>query len=524
MSFRGGKKRHSSQPLESVAKDVRKETTEDSGPKWSTVVANGRGRGRKTAVNNFTTNRYGLLSEASSYPDKSMRSASISSSTGRGRGRGGGPSTTTSHANRSENLSFRQNTQAGSSSQNTDEQAGLGSDTRFVTPEPEGSFRDDFGIEFRTINGRPFKGTITFTEAKYKIFMGILGFESGLLYSVRNQFSEVPILRFKLKQQVNLDDLRSVEYFDLERQGGNGRIDVIACRIMGIGRGMQSVPHYDGAGSDTRWVKIEGCEYSLEQELILDWLKHYGEPISPISEDIHIDTEDSEGERVGNGIFSVKMKLHKDIPQFLPMHSKKIRIYYRNMTKLCTNCFGKHTRRQCRGEKVPWVVYVRDFMDSNVDIEESMYGKWWGIVDNEFPGYFETGPTATREEEPTHEHQQQQYTSHRDNAVHNNTGSNGNPAEKKRNSRDPRLNRGTSPNRGTNQNQINLSGSENQTDHELAILMSKGLTLQDAQSYLLKKREMESIEQRMFSSVQQHQNPSTHQAVRGSALSDLNDK
>ena len=163
-------------------------------------------------------------------------------------------------------------------------------------------------------------------------------------------------------------------------------------------------------------------------------------------------------------------------------------------------------------------------MDSNVDIEESMYGKWWGIVDNEFPGYFETGPTATREEEPTHEHQQHQNTSHRDNAVQNHTGYNGNPAERKRNTRDPRLNRGTSLNRGTNQNQINLSGSENQTDHELATLMSKGLTLQDAQSYLLKKREMESIEQRMFMSVQQHQNPSTHQAVLGSALSDLNNK
>ena len=66
-----------------------------------------------------------------------------------------------------------------------------------------------------------------------------------------------------------------------------------------------------------------------------------------------------------------------------------------------------------------------------------------------------------------------------------------------------------------------LSGSRSQTDQELVILMSKGLTLQDAQSYLLKKHDLETIEQRVISSVEQHRNLSTNQVVMGSALSEL---
>ena len=89
------KKRHSSQPLGGTAKDSRAEvgmeednpleTNEivDDSSTWSQVAGRGGGRG----VGSFATaNRFGLLSQANSYPDKTMRSASVSS---RGSRRGG---------------------------------------------------------------------------------------------------------------------------------------------------------------------------------------------------------------------------------------------------------------------------------------------------------------------------------------------------------------------------------------------------------------------------------------------------
>ena len=97
------------------------------------------------------------------------------------------------------------------------------------------------------------------------MFTRVMGFEYGELYSVRMRYSGCPTIRFKLKQQINIDDLISVEHFNIERRAPNSEeIDYISCKILGI-RGMSSVPHYDGTENDIRWVKIEGIEYLLTE-------------------------------------------------------------------------------------------------------------------------------------------------------------------------------------------------------------------------------------------------------------------
>ena len=144
--------------------------------------------------------------------------------------------------------------------------------------------RDEIVIECQKLNDKPFKGTITFKEAKIAIFQNTLGYQPDLLHSIRTSFNGCPVLRFKLNNQINIDDLINVEHFELARKipvGNTTKTDVIACRIMGI-RGMQSVPNFDTSGNDIRWVKIEGCEYQLEEDQILDWLILYGEPLSSI--------------------------------------------------------------------------------------------------------------------------------------------------------------------------------------------------------------------------------------------------
>ena len=315
------------------------------------------------------------------------------------------------------------------------------------------------------------------------MFHEVMGFHLSDLYSIRFRFSGCPTVRFKLKHQINLDDLMSVEYFNLERRAPNNRdMDLIACRIMGI-RGAQSVPHYDGSENDIRWVKIEGCEYQLTEDQIAQGLEPFGELLTPIREDI-FDCSDTEGELVGNGTNSVKMKLARPVPQFLPMHGRKIRIYHNGITKLCTNCFGQHTRRQCKNPKKMWLEYVRDFMVEHPDLPEDYYGKWWDVVDLEYPGYFE----STENQETT----------------------TGPPkAAPPRLSRDPRLNKHQEHPQPQHRSQPNPTPKTVQNidrQAEMSRLLANGLTLTDAKKYITHMEEMESLEQRMCPNQNPNQN------------------
>ena len=476
------KKRHNSQPLEGTSKDARSEQREvsddpqaDDTQTWSQVAGRGRGRGGLQ-----TFNRFGLLSQANSYPDRTMRSASISSragSTRSTRGRG----TFQSHTQQTQSRMDR-----------PDRPADLGENTRFVTPEQNGPIRDEIVVECRTLNDRPFKGTVTFREATDVIFTEVMGFQLRDLYSVRMKYSGCPTVRFKLKEQTNIDDLRSVEHFNFERRAPNSNeIDYIACKILGI-RGMASVPHYDGGENDVRWVKIEGCDHQLTEEQIRYGLEPYGELLTPIREDIH-DDSDSEREIIGNGTYSVKMKLQKPIPQFLPMHSKRIRIYHNGISKLCSNCYGHHTRRQCRNEKRPWIEYVRDFMLENDGLGAEYYGKWWDIIDNEYPGYFDQNQAQRETEElidsnPTvdtsSERRQRSVTRFADSRP-----------EVSRPSRDPRINRTNSFRHEKQTHPTPKPNYDRQT--EMSRLLANGLTLTEARKYLDNKEEMADLENRM---------------------------
>ena len=59
-------------------------------------------------------------------------------------------------------------------------------------------------------------------------------------------------------------------------------------------------------------------EYSVQEKHILNWVMIYVELASELSEDIHPNS-DSDTDPVGNGTYSIKMRLNKEIPQLLPM-------------------------------------------------------------------------------------------------------------------------------------------------------------------------------------------------------------
>ena len=81
-------------------------------------------------------------------------------------------------------------------------------------------------------------------------------------------------------------------------------------------------------------VRIIGCEYRLSEPRILKWIGSFGEVISEITEEPFDDSgSDPTLPPVGNGTYIVRMKLRRDLPNWIPMYGKKICLYYRDIRK-----------------------------------------------------------------------------------------------------------------------------------------------------------------------------------------------
>ena len=271
----------------------------------------------------------------------------------------------------------------------------------FKTAPPNGPMRDDLVIEIQKINGKPFRGQLTFTEAKDGIFTGCLDLNIKLIHGIRFGFNTYPTIKYKLKEQINIDDLHHLEYFEFKREykmKGEWVTDTFECKIFGIrsntGEQTQSDPD-----PNIRWVKIEWTDYAIEENQIMEWLNLFGEPAGDLSEEIHPNS-DSDADPIGKGTFTIKMRLNRDIPQLLPMWGKRVRIYYRGVQKLCSNCFGTHPRKNCRSDRVSWVAYCLRFMETHKEISQELYGKWWKVVNDHYGEIIEEGNEEELADQP----------------------------------------------------------------------------------------------------------------------------
>ena len=257
---------------------------------------------------------------------------------------------------------------------------------KFKTAPPDGPLRDNITVEIRQVNGVPFKGSLHFKEAKYGIFEKCLNLDPTIIHGLSFAYSDYPIVKYKLKHQIDIDALKPVEFFEYNRSykvNGMDKTDVLQCKVKGIRNNYSNQIEDSDSDPNIRWVKIEWIDYELEEHEILAWLEQFGETINHLTEEIYPDS-DSEGDPTGNGTFTVKMKLHSPIPQLLPMWGKRIRIYYRGVQKLCPRCFGNHPRRNCKSEKRRWVDYVLEFMEHYQDIPNELYGRWYQVINEEF--------------------------------------------------------------------------------------------------------------------------------------------
>ena len=79
----------------------------------------------------------------------------------------------------------------------------------------------------------------------------------------------------------------SHEKFKFKRQGSNDTVD---CKISGLRRLANQVPlaaqNEEDNDQNSRWVTIDGCDYEVEEDEILKWLRIYGKKFGRLRENI----------------------------------------------------------------------------------------------------------------------------------------------------------------------------------------------------------------------------------------------
>ena len=104
----------------------------------------------------------------------------------------------------------------------------------------DGHMRQEIEIGLMTLNGNKFIGTITPQEAKFTIFRDNLGFPDfsnfdGVCFAFRG----IPVVVFKLKTAINVDELIGIHNFEfkpLSTRQGKIHHDTIGCKIRGLRR------------------------------------------------------------------------------------------------------------------------------------------------------------------------------------------------------------------------------------------------------------------------------------------------
>ena len=213
----------------------------------------------------------------------------------------------------------------------------------------EGAMRNTFVVDILRCNGKAFEGNIPRADALKLIFDRALGLSPGEFVSAKPQFRGNLSFFFKTKSAFNIAEvLKEKSTFSYTKSVG-GMDFVYDCSVRDI-REQQIAPH-SRAGPNFSWVTIENTDYQIDCKTIKRWLSVYGTLVGEVTlekEDYEVSKEDEERYRgvvLGTGNLTVKMQLDHPIPQLLPMALKRVKVYYKGIQKLCTNCFEPGHKR-----------------------------------------------------------------------------------------------------------------------------------------------------------------------------------
>ena len=305
---------------------------------------------------------------------------------------------------------------ASQDSRNPTKRPDLDREFTFNSATQEGPWRDKITVDIFKIGDVDYKGTVKLSEARCAIYKKALGLKRENLHAVEIEFRGHPVITYRLKERLNIDEEFHRDTFSYTREGVEGPV-VIEGRI----RGVRSMDGYGTfiSGDQTR-LKIKNCKWSIDEEVINEWLDYYGEVTTPVKEETHREaganvdtgagagTEDEEDEQdekscapLGTGNLWVTMKLSWKIPQFLPMMGRKVEIYYRGIEQTCVNCYQEgHMRKDCTNEKVHWLDYVSHFIETN-ELRPEIYGRWFQLTEVMRTQYQQEAQQAQQAEERT---------------------------------------------------------------------------------------------------------------------------
>lgn len=247
-----------------------------------------------------------------------------------------------------------------------------------------GKFRDLIEIHILTVNGEPLKTNITHQMAYTYICKRSLRLKQSEIHGMQMTWKGHPVVEIRLTDTIDIDSFPPNFEFTIDERSGSKYY----CEISGVRAGERASKEEENPDDPwTRWVSVEGTGYAQKEDIVSDWLLRYGEFLTDYDEEAFevVDDDPDIGEEAtpnfGSGKFKVKMRIVEHIPQYLPVNGKKVKIYYKGIEKLCTNCYHPgHMKAECKNRKITWLQYVEKFMEDNIDVPARLYGRWINVV------------------------------------------------------------------------------------------------------------------------------------------------
>ena len=154
----------------------------------------------------------------------------------------------------------------------------MGAASRFAIPDSDGIMVDELTIECYSMNGVPFTGSLGFTEMRTTIPKDGLGIDPENIHSVRHTLETCPVIRLMLKTKIEIENLRHKEFFVITRLTGvDQNYDVVSCKLRGLKKKIATtqVETQEEFDQGIRWVSVEGADYKLHSNEIINWLGKY---------------------------------------------------------------------------------------------------------------------------------------------------------------------------------------------------------------------------------------------------------
>jgi len=113
--------------------------------------------------------------------------------------------------------------------------------------------------------------------------------------------------------------------------------------------------------------------FKVESQHVIAWLCHFGQISSEyrtIQNSVGINTD----------VLEFDVVLHTHVPEYLPIYSHKIAVFYPGIPRVCNNCYKTgHVRKHCKSPTQLWIDYV-EYLLNTKQFQPEIFGDWATII------------------------------------------------------------------------------------------------------------------------------------------------